>query len=118
MHENAKHLAFALSLPELNHHLLEGLRFPRANRSLLHAIIYISEQYHPRTQRRVRATRAILERQRIPTTTVSITGPTRFSEALACIAHGAYLAFTIAMLHRIDPTPIPWVQEFKRRLTP
>lgn len=117
-HENAKHLAFALPLPELNHHFLEGLRFPRTNRTALHAILYASDQYHPRTQRRVRATRAILERQRIPTTVVPIAGPTRFSEALACITHGATLAFTLAMLHHMDPTPIPWVNALKQRLTP
>ena len=117
IHESAKHIAASFLLPELNHHLLEGLRFPRTNPRMLHAVVFASAQYHPRTQRRVTITRDILAKQRITSTAIALTADTRLGQALETIAHGAYLGLALAMHHRINPAPVPWVAEFKRRLT-
>lgn len=117
IHESAKHVAASFLLPELNHHLLEGLRFPRTNPRMLHAVVFASTQYHPRTQRRVAITREIFAKQRITSTAITLTADTRLGQALEAIAHGASLGLALAMLHHLNPAPVPWVVEFKRRLT-
>lgn len=116
LHENAKHTAVSFLLPECNHHLLEGLRFPTSNSRTLHVVLVSSTHYHSQTQRRLAITAAILRKQRIPATLLPIHAPSRLGEALALSAYGAYLSLALATLHRIDPAAIPWVDYLKERL--
>lgn len=117
IHENAKHVAVSFPLPELDHHFMNALQFPVGNPKALHAIFFSTLTYHERTQRRVALTREVFTKQHIPTTDIAITGPNLLAESLTAISYGAYLAYTLALLHRMDPSPIPWVDWFKKRLT-
>lgn len=117
LHENAKHTAVSFLLPELNHHLLEGLRFPTSNPRALHAVLVASTHYHPRTSRRLEITETVLRKQRIPATVIAMPASNRLGEALALTGYGAYLSLALAATHRTDPTPVPWVDFLKKRLT-
>ncbi|MFH1235781.1 MAG: SIS domain-containing protein [Parcubacteria group bacterium] len=114
VNENAKAFATYFPIPELNHHLLEALRFPRTNRHELIGVFFNSQHYHQRNQRRITATKRILVRQRINSIIIQASGPTRFAEALRIAHFGAYAGFYLAMLYRINPAPIVWVDAFKK----
>ncbi len=114
INENAKQFAAYFSLPELNHHLLEALRFPRENRRLLTAVCFQSQRYHPRNQRRVNATVRILQQQGIRAIMVPVRGKSKLDEALQTVQLGAYSGYYLAILNRLNPAPITWVDAFKR----
>ena len=114
--ENAKNLAFWFAIPELNHHLLEGMTHPREYREGLAAVLIRSGLYDPRNQRRHEITRTLLEKQGIACTVVTPRGETAFEQACDLLLLGTYASFYQALLNGTDPSPIPWVDQFKRRM--
>lgn len=112
--ENAKQFATYFSLPELNHHLLEGLKFPKDNRRLLTAVLFESQLYHTRNQKRVSATVRIFQQQGIRSIMIPVRGATTIEQAMQVAQLGAYIGYYLAMLNHLDPAPIRWVDEFKR----
>lgn len=114
INENAKQLSIPQILPELDHHFLEGVAFPRSVKKHLVAVLFRSEHYHPRNQKRIKLTAELLERNGIRAITVDIGGKNRLEEAWTCIALGAATSLVLAAHHRIDPWPVPNVTELKR----
>ncbi len=116
MNENAKHLSVTQSLPELDHHFLEGLGFPRLAKHHAMAVLFQSELYHSRTRRRVELTATILEENGIPSAVIDVYGPNRLTQALNAVQFGSYVSYYLAKNHRIDPVPVPNVDYLKRML--
>lgn len=113
--ETAKTFAIAHALPELNHHLMEGLQFPKESRAL-HAILFDSTLYHKRTQTRLRLTRDILKKNGIAVSLVRPEGRTPLEQALWTLGFGSALTLHLADAYHVDPTRVPWVDTFKSRL--
>ncbi len=116
LNENAKTYSEYRILPEINHHLLEGLRFPTENDKYLYFVLFQSPLYHERTQRRVEVTQDVVERANIDSTTLAIDSVTRLEQAFEVITFGAFTNFYLAMLEGIDPAPIDTVDYFKEQL--
>ena len=114
--ENAKNMASWFAIPELNHHLLEGMTHPRENRGLLAAVLVESELYDPRNRRRHEITRNLLEAQGIACPVLAARGDTVLEQAFDLLLLGTYASFYQAVMNETDPSPIPWVDEFKRRM--
>lgn len=115
--ENAKNMAAWFAIPELNHHLLEGMGHPRENRDGLAAVLIRSGLYDPRNRRRHEITRALLEEQEIACPVITPQGDTALEQAFDLLLLGTYASFYQAVMNAIDPSPIPWVDQFKRRMT-
>ena len=111
--ENAKNLAAWFAVPELNHHLLEGMDHPPESRDRLAAVLIQSDLYDPRNRRRLDITRALLERQEIACPVVSPRGETALEQAFDLLLLGTYASFYQAVMNGADPSPIPWVDQFK-----
>lgn len=116
LNENAKTYSEYRILPELNHHLMEGLRFPQENDKNLFFVLFNSTLYHPRVQKRVEVTQEVIDRAGIDTTTLLIDSQSRLEQAFEVITFGAYTNFYLAMLENIDPAPIETVDYFKEQL--
>lgn len=116
MNENAKHLAHRHDIPELNHHLMEGLQFPHTNQSDVVFILVQSDLYHPRNQKRVNLTKKVIEKNKISTFTYHPQAKTRLAQALEAIQFGAFVNHYLTLTHGLDPSPIPWVDYFKQKL--
>lgn len=116
LHENSKTFALVYDIPELNHHLLEGLQFPSSNPQNLLAVFFHSGFYHPENSKRFPLTQAVFASQKIPYVTFSPTGPNRFFETLDLIQSSGYIAYYLALYNHIDPGPIPWVDWYKDEL--
>ncbi len=114
--ENGKNFATYFALPELNHHLLEGLSFPAVNKEYLHFVFVESNLYNARIQKRYTITKEILEKQEITYSTFVPTAATKLQQAFEVLQWGSYVSFYIAMYNKLDPSPIPWVDHLKNAL--
>lgn len=114
--ENAKAYADYKVIPELNHHLMEGLRFPASN-SDSHVFVFInSSMYHKRTQARMKLTQQIVEDNHIETMALDLHSQTKLEQVFETIALVGFAGFYLSMLEGIDPSPIPFVDKFKDEL--
>lgn len=115
INENAKCFAAYFELPELNHHLMEGLKNPSANRNLKFFLIN-SNLYHPRNQKRYKVLKEVLQRNKIDFIEYQPKSKTKLQQSMEILSFGSYLSFYIAMAYNLNPSPVPWVDFFKKRL--
>jgi glucose/mannose-6-phosphate isomerase len=116
INENAKALAAYFLLPELNHHLLEGLTFPKTNQKLLCFFFLTSPLYDKRNQARVEVTQKVLVKKKIDFTVYPVSSPDKLSAAVEVLVLGSYVSFYLAILYGVNPSLIPWVDYFKAEL--
>lgn len=116
LNENAKTYSEYRVIPELNHHLMEGLQFPNANDNTLLFVSIHSDLYVPGNRRRVELTEQVLEKNKIEYRQYQLQGSTRLEQAFELLVLGSYTSFYLALLHQQNPTPNPWVDWFKAEL--
>jgi len=116
LNENAKTMAAFFDLPEANHHLLEGLGFPRSNTDNLVGVFLNSSLYHREVQKRYPITEQVFKKQGIPCIEINGVGPSPFFEAMYLIQMTSYISFYVSQLNGIDPGLIPWVDYFKNEI--
>lgn len=116
INENAKNYAEFRVVPEINHHLMEGLQYPSENERNLFFVLFDSPLYHARTQIRMQVTQDVIARAHIDAALIGLDAPTRLQQAFEVITFGAYTNFYLAMLNGLDPAPIPTVDYFKDQL--
>lgn len=114
--ENSKNFSVLFEIPELNHHLLEGMGFPQTNPKNLIFIFVKSDLYHPRNQRRIEVTKRVLDGYKIKHVDIRLNGKTKLIQAFELIQFGSFVSFYLSMLNTLDPSPIPWVDYFKEQL--
>jgi glucose/mannose-6-phosphate isomerase len=118
LNETAKSFACLFDIPELNHHLMEGLMFPKANPGSLHFLMINSSHYHPEVKRRYILTSEVISKNHIPVSIIPIHSPNRLFDALNLVQMGALVSFYLSQTYDIDPGPVPWVDYFKDALKP
>lgn len=112
--ENAKRFAGYFLIPELNHHLLEGLSFPKDGKNFF--LFIESDLYNDRVQKRFYVTKEILQKNNIPFATYKCEEKDALQQMAEVLVLGSYLSFYTAMLEGIDPTAIPVVDYLKAAL--
>ncbi|MFA5070284.1 MAG: bifunctional phosphoglucose/phosphomannose isomerase [Patescibacteria group bacterium] len=115
INENAKNYVSFYALPELNHHLLEGLTHPTVLRQFTFLLLE-SNLDSPAVKKRFSVTRKILAKKKLEATTLVAKGRDRFSQALWLMLFGGFASFYLAMLNQENPSLIPWVDFLKREL--
>lgn len=116
INETAKQLAIPMTIPEINHHLLEGLTFPKKNITSTVAVMLRSELYHERIQKRFAITADLFERQGLTVIDYQAGGGSLLDECGELLQFGSYLSYYLAMLNKVLPSAIPFVDEFKKRM--
>ena len=116
INENAKNFADYFLISELNHHLLEGLSFPRSNAGHLAFVFFDSRLYFPLNQKRLRITRDVAAKNKIKSFYYRLSGPDKLSQVLEMLVFGSYASFYLAVLNNVNPSKIPWVDYFKAKL--
>jgi glucose/mannose-6-phosphate isomerase len=117
LNENAKNASVCLSIPELNHHFMEGLSFPTLLKDGAIFLFFNSVLYHPRVQKRYPITATVVDQQGYPSEMVQSVWKTKLQQVWEVIQLGAYTNFYLSMLNGINPSPIPWVDQFKAELS-
>lgn len=116
MNENAKNFSAIFDVPELNHHLMEGLRFPQSNKQDLLCVFAESTLYPKRIQERIIITQDVINKNGISVDVWRTKAQNPLSQAFEIIQFGGFVNFYLTMLNGIDPAPIPWVDYFKIKL--
>lgn len=114
--ENAKIFADYKVVPEINHHLLEGLRFPKSNAGSHAFIFFNSKLLFDRNQKRMRLTQEVVEKNDLDAMSVELTADTKLAQVFELLTLTSYANFYVCMLEGIDPAPIPYVDWFKEQL--
>jgi Predicted phosphosugar isomerases len=116
IHESAKQFCAAFPIPELNHHLMEGLAYPKEMKNLLAFVFIGSDLYGERIARRMKITQKVLAKQGYGYDLWQASAPTRLEQAFETLAFGSWVSFYMAIQNGADPSNIPWVNFFKKEL--
>ncbi|HLD31702.1 MAG TPA: SIS domain-containing protein [Patescibacteria group bacterium] len=116
LNENGKRFGGYFALPELNHHLLEGLLHPVSNQKNVLFILLSSVSYCPANQRRVQLTKELIDKNKVRVAEYAVQEKRRLDAALEVLVLSSYLSYYAAILTGIDPTAIPFVDQLKKRL--
>ena len=116
LNENAKNISFDFQIPELNHHLMEGLKHPLTNSENLLFIFVDSALYSDRIQKRFKFTKEVAQKNGIKTFTITLSASSKLSQAFELIQDGAYANLYLSILYGQNAAPIPWVDWFKTQM--
>lgn len=115
--ETAKSIASYRVIPELNHHMMEGLQFPSGLRDIALFVLFYSDQYSERIGKRFHVTRDVVGQNGIPVEWVELKGDTKIMQVFELMALGSYVSMYLAALYEQDPNAIPFVDYFKAQLS-
>jgi glucose/mannose-6-phosphate isomerase len=117
INENAKMPAYANEIPELNHNEIEGWGTLRDLGGRSVALVALRDPQGPaRVLRRTDLTLEILADRVAIAGTVIAQGTSVLARLFSLIAVGDVASVALAHRAGVDPTPIPVLEDFKRRL--
>jgi glucose/mannose-6-phosphate isomerase len=114
LEENAKVLAVAGAVPEMNHNEVEAWRDPLARG--VHAVLLREDAEGPPIAARFALLRELLGPVAGGVSEVWARGRGRLARLLCLVQLGQWVSYYLAMLHETDPWPVPMLTEVKRRL--
>ena len=116
LNELAKAWAQVEALPEADHNALAGLAQPEQALSNAMALFLRAGSYHPRNLLRTELTKQAYMLEGLNTDFVDAQGETPLAQMWTALHMGDYVAYYLAMLYDIDPTPIEALVGLKRQL--
>ncbi len=112
--ETSKTFSSFFLIPDLNHHLMEGLKFPE--KSPLEFIILNSPNYSEKIKKRVKLTSEVVRENKFPVHDLRTSGSTIYEDFLEVLQYGSYLTLFLALEYKQNPATNPWVDYFKEKL--
>ncbi len=116
LNENSKTWALAELFPELNHNAVVGYEFPPQVKERIFVVLLHSALFHPRSQLRYEATAKLLTKAGISHELVGAVGATALAQVMGLVLFGDYVSVYLAMLNKVDPTPIASIDFVKQYL--
>ena len=116
LNETAKSYSEYRVIPELNHHLMEGLVFPKSNEANLLFLLVHSNLYSPSNEKRMKLTGQVVEKNNCEFREITLKSKTKIGQVFELLMLGIYTAFDLAIIGVQDPVEIPWVNWFKSEL--
>lgn len=114
--ETAKSYSEFRIIPELNHHLMEGLKHPDAKRKIDIFLFLYSSLYSKEIQKRFKITKEVIEKNKIETLWYESRGSNKIEQVFDVLNFGLYFTFYLSFLYQENPLIVPWVNYFKKRL--
>ena len=115
INENAKQAAFWNVFPELNHN--EILSFTTDEFLSGFFLVLLRNTWDSKENiARMRLMEGIFEQRSIPCAEVYAEGDTELAQILSQVYFGDYVSFYLALLNRVDPTPVALIEQFKKDL--
>jgi len=116
LNENSKTWAFFELFPELNHNAVVGYEFPSPVKERIFVVLLHSTLFNPRNRLRYKATAKLLAEAGISHELVEAQGVTALAQVMSLVLFGDYASFYLAILNRIDPTPVDCIDFVKKYL--
>ncbi len=117
LNESSKNFSNYFLLPELNHHLMEGLKYPESNKNNLKFILLESDLYSPRVKLRYKITKEVLNKNGIKFESLKFAAKSKLLQVVEMMVLGGFTSFYLAMLNKIDPGDVKWVDYFKTKMS-
>jgi glucose/mannose-6-phosphate isomerase len=95
---------------------MEGLKNPAANKKNLIFFLINSNLYLPRNQKRYKILKTVLAKNKIGFLEYRPAANSKLLQAFEVLSFGSYLSFYLAMSYNLNPSPVPWVDFFKKEL--
>ena len=116
LNENSKVWAFYETFPELNHNAVVGYQFPKSLASGTAVVMLESNHLPPQIIRRYNITAQLLNRAGIGYQMVEGLGKGALAQILSLVLFGDYVSYYLAILNRINPTPVEAIEFLKGEL--
>ncbi|MFC1710038.1 bifunctional phosphoglucose/phosphomannose isomerase [Patescibacteria group bacterium] len=117
LNETSKNFSVLFDIPELNHHLMEGLGHPALVKKDLYFIFFESNKYTKRVSKRYPITQEVVEKNGVSYGKYVLKQETKLDQIFELISLGLYTSFYLSRINSVDPTKIPWVDYFKDKLS-
>lgn len=112
--ETSKAFSSFFLIPDLNHHLMEGLQFPAD--APLHFIIFDSPNYSEKIKKRVELTIEVVQKNNYPVHEFTTSGQSLYDDFLEVLIYGSFLTLYLGLSYKQNPAINPWVDWFKSQL--
>lgn len=112
--ETSKTFSAYYLVPDLNHHLMEGLQFP--TESQIHFIALHSLNYSDQNRKRMELTVDVIKQNKRDILVFETSGQTVYDDFMEVLVYGCFLTFYLAILYEQNPATNPWVDWFKAEL--
>jgi glucose/mannose-6-phosphate isomerase len=113
--ENAKNIAWWGTLPEFNHNEIMGWTSQPVDKP--YAVIELrSALENPRVQKRQAITEQVLSGKRPAVHAIEVQGDTLLAQLLWSIMLGDFVSLYLAMLNKVNPTPVDLLEKFKQAM--
>jgi len=114
--ETAKSISSFRVIPELNHHLMEGLKNPKETVKTSLFIFFFSKLFSESIQKRFYITKEIVEKNNIETLWHELKGQNKVEQVFELMTFGNFLTMYLSLLYGEDPSTVPYVDYFKKKL--
>jgi glucose/mannose-6-phosphate isomerase len=114
--ENSKAWAFHEAFTELNHNAVVGYQFPEELASKIVVVLLRSASLPPRIKLRYQITCQLLDRARVGYQIVDGEGTSQLSQMMSLVLFGDYVSYYLAILYKIDPSPVQAIDYLKEQL--
>ncbi len=114
LNETSKTFSSFFLIPDLNHHLMEGLQFP-AN-APLHFLIFDSPNYSDKIRKRVELTIEVVRKNNYQVHEFRTSGQSLYDDFLEVLVYGSFLTLYLGLTYKQNPAINPWVDWFKSQL--
>jgi glucose/mannose-6-phosphate isomerase len=116
LNENSKAWAFYEVFPELNHNATVGYQYPPELASQLRVVLLRAPSFNQRVQLRYEVTCELLDRAQIAHEFVDSEGNSLLCQMMSLVLFGDYVSYYLAILYRVDPSPVEVINYLKERL--
>jgi len=114
--ETAKSISSFRIIPELNHHLMEGLKNPKETVKTSLFLFFFSKLFSSSIQKRYLITKEVVEKNNIETLWYELKGANKVAQSVELMTFGNFLTMHLSMLYGENPATVPYVDYFKKKL--
>jgi glucose/mannose-6-phosphate isomerase len=116
INENGKAWAFYEVFPELNHNATVGYPLPREIAQKIRVVLLRSPLFNERVKLRYDVTCELLKQAGVKYEFVDSEGQSPLSQMMSLVMMGDYTSYYLAILYRVDPSPVNVISYLKDRL--
>jgi len=116
LNEGSKTFSASFDIPELNHHLMEGLRNPAMAKEYLYFLFFESKLYSSGIRKRYPITKEVVKKNEVDYGVYPLRSGKKIEQIFEALSFGSFVHFYLAFLYGVDPLKIPWVDYFKEKL--
>lgn len=116
MNETAKTFSTFFSIPDINHHLMEGLSFPVSPKDHFRFVLLNSSLYPEIIQKRFQITKNIIIKQNYQLTVIKPESTDIVSQVFESLVFFIMISYYLSIVNKQNPGTNPWVDFFKKQL--